>query len=122
AGLRGHGPRSQVLVQYVPHMYGYRAMNLAFAAWLRLRAPRYWVMFHEVTFAFDRRQKWTRNVLAGVQHAMATLVAGGADKIFVSVPRWEALLRARCFVRQPAHWLPVPSNVPTEVDSEAVQR
>jgi glycosyltransferase involved in cell wall biosynthesis len=119
AGIRGQ--TSRVLVQYVPHMYGSRAMNIAFASWLRFRAPRYWVMFHEVTVAFDR-EKWTRNVLAGVQHAMAALVAGGADEIFVSVPRWEMLLRSRCLVRRPVHWLPVPSNVPTEVDADAVRR
>jgi glycosyltransferase involved in cell wall biosynthesis len=121
AELRRDASPSQVLVQYVPHMYGYRGMNLGLASWLRLRAPRYWVMFHEVAFALDRQQKLTRNILGGVQHVMAALVAGGADEIFVSVPRWESLLRTRCRIRRPIHWLPVPSNVPTAVEPVAVR-
>ncbi len=121
-GLRRGGSKSQVLVQYVPHMYGYRAMNLPFATWLRLRAPRYWVMFHEVAFPMSRQQKLTHNILGGVNHVMARLAVGGADRIFVSVAKWEKVLREDCFVRRSVEWLPVPSNVPTEVDAEAVRR
>jgi glycosyltransferase involved in cell wall biosynthesis len=122
AELRTFDAKGRVLVQYVPHMYGYRAMNVAFATWLRLRAPRYWVMFHEVTFPILRQQKWTHNILGGVNHVMATLIAGAAERIFVSVPTWATLLRARCFVRRDVEWLPVPSNLPTEVDANSVRR
>ncbi len=121
-GLRRGGAKSQVLLQYVPHMYGYRAMNVPLALWLRLRAPRYWVMFHEVAFPIGRGQKLTHNILGGVHHVMAKLVAGGAERIFVSVPKWEKVLREDCRVRRPVEWLPVPSNVATDVDAEAVRQ
>jgi glycosyltransferase involved in cell wall biosynthesis len=121
-GLCRFGPHDRLLVQYVPHMYGCKAMNLAFCTWLRLRARRPWVMFHEVAFPVRRGQALRHNVLGRVTHAMATLVAGSAVRVFVSIPRWHEVLRRCCRLRRPAHWLPVPSNVPTRADVGAVGR
>jgi glycosyltransferase involved in cell wall biosynthesis len=104
----------RILVQYVPHAYGYKALNLPFAAWLARRAGRrapVWVMFHEVAFPF-RWRPVTHAVLATTHRLMARLIAGVADRVFVSVPAWEPLLRAACPRMRPAEWLPVPSNLP----------
>jgi glycosyltransferase involved in cell wall biosynthesis len=122
AELRSEWRCSRVLVQYVPHMYGCRAMNVAFCSWLAIRARRMSVMFHEVAFPMGRRQKLTHNILGGITHAMAALVARAAERIFVSVPSWGELLRRRLRVRRPVCWLPVPANVPTIVDGDAVSR
>jgi glycosyltransferase involved in cell wall biosynthesis len=122
AALQREPASSRILVQYVPHMYGCKAMNLAFCSWLRLRVRRPWVMFHEVAFPIQRGQKLKHNFLGGVTRVMAALVAAAAERIFVSVPRWQSVLRSCCGVRRPAQWLPVPSNMPTQADADAVRR
>jgi glycosyltransferase involved in cell wall biosynthesis len=112
AGLRRQPRPCRLFVQYVPHMYGWKAMNLAFCSWLLLRsreAP--WVMFHEVAFPCAWGQRLAHNVLGVVQRLMAALVARAAARIFVSIPAWEPLLRR--LAPRPASftWLPVPSTV-----------
>jgi glycosyltransferase involved in cell wall biosynthesis len=107
-------PPHRILVQYVPHAFGYKAMNLPFAAWLALRAKRIaplWVMFHEVAFPFSwRPAKYM--LLAGVHRLMARLLVSAAQRIFVATPAWEMLVR-RCAPRCTSiEWLPVPSNIP----------
>lgn len=119
AGLKA-AKDQQILVQYVPHMYGYKGMNVGFAAWLRFRAPKYWILFHEVAFSMSRRQSLRYNVLGFVTHLMAKLVAGNAEKIFVTIPSWEARLRSTLRVRMPIRLLPAPSNVESDVDAGPV--
>jgi glycosyltransferase involved in cell wall biosynthesis len=111
----------RLLVQYVPHMYGYRAMNLPLCLWLRYACPaRPWVMFHEVAFPVSRGQPLRHNFLGLVHRRMAALVAGAAERLFVSTPAWEPLLGRLDPGPKPVSWLPVPSNVPTEADPTAV--
>ena len=103
----------RVLVQYVPHAFGYKALNVPFAAWVAGRARRIapvWVMFHEVQFPFAWRPRHA--VLATAHAVMGRLVAGAADRVFVSVPGWARLIRGICPRAKPAEWLPIPSNVP----------
>ena len=105
----------RILIQYVPHAYGYKAMNLPFAAWVAARARRIapvWVMFHEVLFPFAWRPP-AHAVLGAVTGVMARLVAEAADRVFVSIPTWADWVRRVCPRSQPAEWLPVPSNLPT---------
>src|SRR5205085_9332813 len=94
----GRRPRlDRILVQYVPHAFGWKGMNLAFAAWVACRARRFapvWVMFHEVAFPFGRRP--VRAILALANRLMARLLAGAADRVFVSVPAWGDTLRTLC--------------------------
>ena len=83
----------RILVQYVPHAFGLKAMNLPFAAWVAARARRVapiWVMFHEVAFPFVRRPL-RHNLLAVVNRVMARAVAGAADRVLVSIPSWGQL-------------------------------
>jgi glycosyltransferase involved in cell wall biosynthesis len=107
------GP-DRILIQYVPHAFGWKALNLPFAAWVATRARRVapvWVMFHEIAFPF--RWRALTNLVLGTAHAvMARLVAGAAERVFVSVPGWERLLRRMCPRVKPVEWLPIPSNVP----------
>jgi len=51
------GPR-RLLVQYVPHAFGFKAMNVGLAHWLFRARHRecVWVMFHEVCFGRRRGQ------------------------------------------------------------------
>ena len=61
--MLARAPRpDRILVQYVPHAFGYKAMNVPFCAWLaccaRQLAP-VWVMFHEVAFPLRLRHSST---------------------------------------------------------------
>jgi hypothetical protein len=111
-----------VLVQYVPHAYGYKAMNLPFCLWLnglRRTHRRITVMFHEVSMPFRRGQPLSHRLRAIVTSPMAMLVARAASAIFVSIPAWKDRLTG-FGVRKPMTWLPVPSNIPVVDDHAAI--
>ncbi len=121
AGIRRSRRARRVLVQYTPHAFGWKAMNVPFCLWLlSLRTPRPWVMFHEVAFPFERAQPWRHRALATVTHAMAATVANAAERIFVAIPPWRAMLEPLLVRARPLEWLPVPSNLPTAVAPAAV--
>jgi glycosyltransferase involved in cell wall biosynthesis len=111
----GRLPRdTRLLVQYTPHAYGHKAMNLPFCLWLAAwRRQPVWVMFHEVAFPLRRGQPWRHRVLGGVTRLMAWLVRRAAERTFVSTPAWSDLLLR--LGPGPVEWLPVPSNLPETV-------
>jgi len=114
--LAAEGERPRLLVQYVPHAFGYRGMNLPFCAWLAAqRRERVWVMFHEAVFPFGERPHRT-NLLALATHAMAGLLVNRADRVLVSTPAWERYLRPLSLRRLEPDWVPIPSNLPTAVE------
>jgi len=113
----------RLLVQYVPHAFGWKGMNVPLCLWLawRRRNPL-WVMFHEVAFPVSRGQPWRQNLLGGVNRVMAGLLARAAQRVFVSIPAWEPLLRRLAPRLPPCTWLPVPSNIEAQPAPEAVAR
>lgn len=103
----------RVLVQYVPHAFGLRAMNVPFCLWLfRWRQFALWIMFHEVAFPLERGQPFKHRVLAIVNRVMAGLVARAADRILVSTSGWVPLVRRLAGPGGRIEVAPVPSNVP----------
>jgi hypothetical protein len=105
-------PACSVLVQYVPHAYGFKAMNLPFCLWLySIRHANLTVMFHEVAFPIDRTQPLRHNLLGAVTQLMARLACRSARRIIVAGARWQTLL-GRLGATAPIAWAPVPSNVP----------
>jgi len=108
----------RILLQYVPHAFGFKAMNLPFALWVARRLRRaapVWVMFHEVVTPF----RWwpvTHAVLGAVTRVMARLVAGAADRVFVSIPDWGRRLGRLSPRARPAEWLPVPCTLDANPD------
>jgi glycosyltransferase involved in cell wall biosynthesis len=101
----------RLLIQYVPHAFGWKSMNLPFAAWVAARARRLAplvVMIHELNVPF--RWRPANIVLSMAHRIMARLVAGSADRVFVAIPAWGDRLRQYCPGSKPAEWLPVPSN------------
>ena len=112
---------SRLLVQYVPHAFGWRGANLPFCRWLASRSQRRaWVMFHEVGFPFDARQSPLRNGLAAANRVMAGLVVRSADRVFISIPGWREMLRPLAGVDAPMTWLPVPSGIDVAGDAARV--
>jgi glycosyltransferase involved in cell wall biosynthesis len=110
----------RLLVQYVPHAFGCKGMNVPFCWWLSRRPEPVWVMFHEVVYPLSSRQPVLHNVLGVITRVMATLVARKAERIFVSIPAWQAYLPASA--KRRATWMPVPSNTATSVQAEEVAK
>ncbi len=109
----------RVLVQYVPHSFGWHAMNVPLCLWLHARRKRYpiWIMYHEVAVAFRRTPPLRHNVIALMTHAMAWLTARAASRIFIAALAWERTLRPMIPHSKPILWIPIPSNVPVVDDS-----
>lgn len=113
---------AQLLIQYVPHAFGRKGMNLGFAAWVaaqRRRQP--WVMYHEVAFAAEPGAPLRHRLLAWATQRMARQIHRAAARSFVSTPAWGCWLDGLAPGRSPAAWMPVPSNLP-EPDAAAVVR
>ena len=117
-----HNPRpDRILIQYVPHAFGWKAMNLGFTAWVAHRARSIapvWVMFHEVMSGAARPMK--NAVLSALTRRMARQLIRAAERTFVSIPAWERLLRRIASATSPIEWLPIPSNLPETADSHSV--
>jgi glycosyltransferase involved in cell wall biosynthesis len=96
-------------------MYGWKGMNVPFCLWLLARREKTWVMFHEVAVEWNWRQPARRNGLAAVTQLMALLTAHSAQRLFVSIRAWEEQLRLLAPPQADITWLPIPSNLPTEV-------
>jgi len=113
----------RILIQYVPHAFGWKAMNVPFVAWALIRRVRrrddVRVMFHEVAFPWVGRPL-RYNVLAAVNRAMAAVLVQACTRAYVSTPSWVPLLRRLGAGRLPIAWAPVPSNVPEAAPTTAV--
>jgi hypothetical protein len=111
-----------ILIQYVPHAFGWKGMNLPIAAWAAWRARRgddVRVMFHEVAFPWVRRPL-RHNLIAAVNRAMAAVLVRACSRVYVSVPGWTPLLRRLGAGKTPINWMPVPSNIPQDASLTAV--
>jgi glycosyltransferase involved in cell wall biosynthesis len=116
------GPR-RLLVQYVPHGFGCKAMNVPFAAWVLARRVRHGddirVMFHEVAFPWVRRPL-RHNLIAAVTRLMAALLLQACSRADVSIPGWVPLLHRLGGRRVPIAWTPIPANIPADPPPDAV--
>jgi glycosyltransferase involved in cell wall biosynthesis len=103
----------RILVQYVPHAFGWKGANLPFCLWLRCqRRASIWVMFHEVRFLSGPGRHLPQAGLATAQRLMAMLAAAAADRAFVSIPGWRAMVEPLLHDGANVTWLPVPSAIP----------
>jgi glycosyltransferase involved in cell wall biosynthesis len=113
----------RILIQYVPHGFGLKAMNVPFATWALVRRARwrddFRVMFHEVAFPWVQRPL-RHNVVAAVNRAMAAALIRACSRAYVSIPGWVPLLRRLGAGGVPIAWTPVPSSVPAEASPAAV--
>jgi len=108
------GPR-RLLVQWVPHGFGYRSMNLGFCLWLARRAragDHVELMVHEPYMEFSWRSP-AHSAMAAVHRLMTLVVLGAARRAWIAIPAWEACLRPYALGRDvPMPWLPIPGCVP----------
>ena len=114
----------RVLVQWVPHGFGYKSVNLFFCLWLWYRSARHRdaieLVVHEPFLPF-RSGSWRQNAAAAVQRLMTVILLRASERIFMSTPSWEKKLRPfETGGRRVFEWLPITSNVPYIDDPEAV--
>ncbi len=114
----------RILVQWVPHGYGYKAMNLPFCWWLRNRSAvqgdHVEIMLHEPYLAF-RASSLRQSAAAFVHRIMTIVLLRAAERVWMSIPGWEACWRPYALGRQiPFQWLPIPSSIPAQHDSSGV--
>jgi glycosyltransferase involved in cell wall biosynthesis len=114
----------RLLVQWVPHAFGYRSLNLGFCFWLARRARRgdhVEIMVHEPYLAFgEGGVRW--NAAALVQRLMTVVLARAARRIWIAIPAWERRWRPYFLGREvPVAWLPIPSTLPAADGNEMVR-
>lgn len=111
----------RVLVQWVPHGYGYRSMNLALCLWLWRRAKRgdeVEIMVHEPSLGFGEGN-WRHNAVALVHRLMTIVLLRATRRVWVSIPAWEQRWQPYTLGRAVKfHWLPVGSNIPVAFGSD----
>jgi glycosyltransferase involved in cell wall biosynthesis len=103
----------RLLVQWVPHGFGYHSMNVWFCLWLAKRAwlgDRVELMVHEPYLEF--RGPLRHRVMACVHRLMTMVLLAASRHVWMSIPAWEARLRPYALGRPvPMEWLPVPGCV-----------
>jgi glycosyltransferase involved in cell wall biosynthesis len=114
-------PDTRVLVEFVPHAFGWKAMNLPLCMWLAARYRRCLsVTFHEVSYPIGNGQSLRHNLLGVVTRMMALTLARAARDIIVATPAWEGLLGRSAAREGKIQWVPVPGNVPVVADLAGV--
>jgi len=114
----------RILVQWVPHGYGYRSMNIAFCLWLmRLAAKgdRVELMVHEPFIEMTWRPL-RHSAIAIAHRVMTTILMSAASRVWVSIPAWATRLRPYALGRNlRIDWLPIPSVVESLPASVSMQ-
>jgi glycosyltransferase involved in cell wall biosynthesis len=105
----------RLLVQWVPHGYGYRSMNVPFCIWLWCRSvvskDRVDIMVHEPYLAFWEHS-WRHAAVALVHRVMTLLLLGAADRVWIAIPTWQQRWARYALGRRVRFtWLPVPSSI-----------
>ena len=114
----------RILVQWVPHGFRYRSMNLPFCWWLRNRAARRGdrvdIMLHEPYLEF-RVNSIRQSAAAFVHRLMTIVLLRAAERVWMSIPGWEPRWRPYALGRKiPFQWLPIPSGIPVRSDPAGV--
>jgi glycosyltransferase involved in cell wall biosynthesis len=121
--LDGFPEPRHLLVQWVPHGYGYKSLNLLFCLWLWRRSRRgdkIDLVIHEPFLPF-KKGSWRQNAAAMLHRVMLAVLLHSAWRVWLSTPVWEEIVRPFSIGRRIAyHWLPMPSNVPVVEDPAAV--
>lgn len=104
-------PGRRLLVQWVPHGYGWKSLNVPFAAWLawraRIRGDDLHLMVHEPYM----RVNWPPSHLAAslIERVMLWMIGTAASHVWLSTPSWEPYVRPYIGARTPMAWLAIPA-------------
>lgn len=121
--LRASGD-GRVLVQWVPHAFGQRSLNVGFCRWvssLARRGATIDLMVHEPFLSF-RGGSWRQPAAAAVHRAMVATLLRAVRRVWVSIPAWTPAVRPWAFGRRLDFcWLPVPSTLDVTTDSRLLE-
>lgn len=112
----------RLLVQWVPHGYGYRSMNVWFCLWLCARAfvrgDEVTYIVHEPFLAFGEGSR-RQDAVALVHRLMTVVLLSAASRVWTTIPKWEECWRPYALGRRVQFgWLPVPSTTPVTASAE----
>ena len=122
AALDSYAAPRDLFVQWVPHGFGYRGVNVPFARWVARRAAkgdRVDVMVHE-PFVDYFGGSWIQPARALVQRHMTRTVLRAARRVWMSIPGWEARLLPMVRDASVLRVLPVPGTIPVDRSMAAV--
>ena len=112
----------RIVLQWVPHGYGRRGMNVSFARWIAARAragDEIDVMVHE-PFADFIGPSLIQPVRALVQRSMARAVVSSAHRVWLSIPGWKTRLIPMVRPTVTPRVLPVPGTIPVDRDRAGI--
>ena len=112
------------LLQWVPHGYGKRGMNLGFVRWIASqvrRSDRLYLMIHEPYLERGQRS-WKLRILSLAQRRMMRVLLESASRVFVSIPGWESYLRPYSPPNQTYEWLPIPATIAIQGDKQGIEQ
>ena len=114
AGLDAQPQPRRLIVQYVPHAFSPRAMNLRFVGWLwrrrRVQGDVVDVMFHELAYPFVRRPL-KHNLIAIVNRLMLCGLLATLRRAYVSTTAWLPMLSRYSLRRVDPELCAIPTNI-----------
>lgn len=119
--LRGSRQGSSLFVQWVPHGYGCKSLNLAFCWWVWRQAKVFGhpveLIVHEPFLMFGEGSR-KQDVAAFVHRVMMMTLLQAASRVWITIPAWASKLKPWMLGRSlPVEWLPVPSNIPVNCEA-----
>jgi len=113
----------RLVVQWVPHGYGRRGLNVGFSRWIRRRARAGDVVdliVHEPFMDFFG-PSWRQPLVALVQRYMTWMMVRDVERVWLTIPGWGPRVRfARRRDQSAPVTLPVPGTIPPVRDTAAV--
>jgi glycosyltransferase involved in cell wall biosynthesis len=122
AALDRHAAPRDILVQWVPHGFGSRGMNVHVGRWVARRAAkgdRVDVMVHE-PFVDYFKGSWIQPARGLVQRRMTRRVVRAARRVWMSIPGWESRLLPMLRQGASLRVLPVPGTIPVDRSTSAI--
>lgn len=109
---------AELFVQWVPHGYGYRSMNIVFCDWLRRLAAdgrKITLMVHEP--GLESRGSLKQRMVARVHRHMTRTLLRAASRVFIAIPAWGDYLETGTPSEAVFEWLPIPATIPVTANS-----
>ena len=123
AALDGWPSPRRLVVQWVPHGYGCKGLNVPFSRWIRRRAlvgDCIDLIVHEPYMDYFGGS-WLQPPAAAVQRFMARTVVRYSERVWLTIPGWEPRINAvRGKWQAVPQMLPVPGTIPPVRNPSAV--
>ena len=120
--LTQHASPRSLLVQWVPHAYGKRGINLGFCRWIASRVrggDELYLMVHE-PYLEPSQPTLKLRAISFLQRRMIRTLLYSARRVFISIPAWENYLRPYALPTMRFEWLPIPATIGATHDPRAV--